>query len=386
MKRRAFINVLSGAIVCPLTEIAADTPSTGADPPEPVASERVAMAEAARAFMQKYDVPGLSVAIGHLGRLLYQDAFGWADREAGETATPTHLFRVCSISKPITSVAIFTLVEQGRLRLGDKVFGEGAVLGTDYRQSYRPSYPPGVDEITIEHLLHHTSGGWPNDGYDPMFHSKRSNHAELIAAAVYEWLKNPPGEVFAYSNFGYCVLGRVIEKVAGKPYADFVHESVLGRCGVSRMTISGNTLGERRTGEVKYYGQNGEDAYRLNVTRMDSCGGWIASPRDLVQFAMHVSGFPRPANILRSETIAMMTTASAQNTSYAKGWGVNEANTWWHTGSLPGSAAIMVRTNSGFCWAATMNSRVEVARRSVMLGDLGRFLRTMVGQVGAWRA
>jgi CubicO group peptidase (beta-lactamase class C family) len=218
-----------------------------------------------------------------------------------------------------------------------------------------------------------------------MFHTRRSTQAELIASALYQPLENPPGHAFAYSNFGYCELGRVIEKITGQPYEDFVRDRVLRRCGVSDMTISGNALGERRSGEVKYYGQNGEDPYWTNVTRMDSCGGWIASPADLAQFAMHVSGFPKPGNILRSETIATMTTATAQNANYAKGWQVNETKTWCHDGSLPGSIAIMVRTNTGFCWAASANSRDKAARNSLMNRDLFRLLRTMVGQVNAWR-
>jgi CubicO group peptidase (beta-lactamase class C family) len=243
-----------------------------------------------------------------------------------------------------------------------------------------------VDEITIEHLLTHTSGGWPNNGTDPMFYNKRANHAELIASALTQPLRSPPGHAFAYSNFGYCVLGRVIEKIVRQPYADFVRDRVLMRCGISDMTISGNTLGERRSGEVKYYGQNGEDPYGTNVTRMDSCGGWIASPADLARFAMHVSGFPKPGNILKSETIATMTTATAQNANYAKGWEVNEVKTWWHEGSLPGSNAIMVRTNAGFCWAAGANSRDKNVMNFLMRHDFLRLLRTMVGQVDAWHA
>lgn len=381
MRRRDFINFLGGAAASPFAALSAIAQSIDADPPEPTPAERMAMAEAAKAFMQQYAVPGLSVAIGHSGRLIYQDAFGWADREARDEAIPAHLFRICSISKPITSVAVFTLIEEGRLRLADKVFGQGAVLGTEY------GHPPSpVDEITIEHLLTHTSGGWPNNGTDPMFHTRHSSQAELIAFALYQPLQNQPGHVFAYSNFGYCVLGRVIEKIVGQSYADFVRDSVLRRCGINDMTIGGDTLDERRSGEVRYYGQNGEDPYWTKVTRMDSCGGWIASPTDIVKFTMHVSGFAKPDNILRPETITTMTTASAQNANYARGWQVNEAKTWWHEGSLPGSNAIMVRTNAGFCWAAGANSRDKNVMNFLMRHDFLRLLRTMVGQVNAWHA
>lgn len=342
------------------------------------------MAELAAAFMKQYAVPGFSVAIGHGGRLVYREAIGWADRELGEAATTAHLFRVGSISKPITSVAVFTLIEEGRLRLEDKVFGLGGVLGTDYD---KPPYEDHLPEITVEHLLTHTVGAWPNNSLDPMFDSKHLTQAELIDATLrYQAPVNQPGHVFAYSNFGYCLLGRVIEKIGGRPYAEFVRDDVLSRCGISDMMIGENTPADRRKGEAKYYGQSGEDPYGTNVKRLDSCGGWIARPADIVRFAMNVSGPTEPDSILKPETIASMTTASPRNATYAKGWAVNKAGTWWHGGSLPGSTAIMVRTSAGFCWAAAANTRDKRSAESAMLDDMFRLLRAMVGQVHAWRA
>jgi CubicO group peptidase (beta-lactamase class C family) len=348
--------------------------------PEPTAAERAAMADLARSFMQHYDVPGLSVTVGRAGMLAYQDAFGLADREQREVLDPAHLFRIASVSKTITSVTIFSLIEQGRLRLDDKVFGPGAILGTDY------GWPPDdsqVDQITLEHLLTHTGGGWSNRHADPMFSNPDLNHAQLI-----EWtlrnrpLDTSPGRAYAYSNFGYCVLGRVIEKITRQAYARYVDSAVLRRCGIADMAIAGNTLGERRRGEVRYYGQ-GDDPYDINVARMDSHGGWIARPADVVQFFMHVSGFAAPPNILKPETIQMMTTGSAANPGYAKGWLVNKANNWWHNGGLPGTSTIAVRARSGLCWAAFTNTRLT---NSGIDGALDKLVWNMVAEVKSWRA
>jgi CubicO group peptidase (beta-lactamase class C family) len=351
------------------------------DVAEPTPAERAAMASSARAFMQTYAVPGFSVAVGHSGQIVYQDAFGSADREKNEALTPMHLFRIASVSKPITSAAIFSLMEQGRLQLGDRVFGPGGVLETDFG---RPPYRPQVDQITLEHLLTHTCGGWSNSHDDPMFMNAGMNHAQLIEWVLHNRpLDHPPGQSYAYSNFGYCVLGRVIEKVARQNYAVFVADTVLKRSGVADMAIAGNTLAQRRRGEVKYYGQNRDDPYNMNVTRMDSHGGWIARPADLVQFAMHVDGFAAPPNILKPDTIRTMTTGSSANAGYAKGWSVNKANNWWHNGSLPGTSTLVVRTHSGFCWAAFTNTRRS---DSALDGDLDKLIWTMVGQVKGWRA
>ena len=115
---------------------------------------------------------------------------------------------------------------------------------------------------------------------------------------------------------------------------------------------------------------------------MDSHGGWIARPADLAQFAMHVSAFTPPANILKGDTVRVMTTGSSADPGYAKGWQLNKANNWWHTGSLPGTSTIIVRTHSGFCWAAFTNTRRS---NSNLTADLDKLIWTMVQQVTAWK-
>src|SRR5208282_3065456 len=84
-------------------------------------SERDAMANVAATFMATFDVPGLSIAIAHAGQLVYQQPFGLANREAGEKVTTAHLFRIASVTKPFTSVAILTLIQQGKIRRDEKV-------------------------------------------------------------------------------------------------------------------------------------------------------------------------------------------------------------------------------------------------------------------------
>ncbi len=157
---------------------------------------------------------------------------------------------------------------------------------------------------------------------------------------------------------------------------------MLSRCGVTDMTISGNTLEQRQRDEVKYYGQ-GENPYDVNVTRMDSHGGWLARPADIVKFMMHVDGFARPPNLLKLQTIQTMTTGSTANPDYAKGWAVNKSGNWWHSGSLAGTNTVAVRTHSGFCGAAFTNTS---RRNSQIDGDLDALNWDMVGKVEHWRA
>jgi CubicO group peptidase (beta-lactamase class C family) len=210
------------------------------------------------------------------------------------------------------------------------------------------------------------------------------DHHALISWTIQNLpLTNAPGTHYAYSNFGYCVLGRVIEKLTDRPYATSVQQDVLSRCGITGMRIAGDTLADRAPSEVVYYGQGGENPYGMQVARMDAHGGWLASPTDLVRFLVHVDGFPTRTDILQRSTLEVMTTASEANAGYAKGWSVNKANNWWHNGSLPGTSTLMVRTSGGFCWAALTNTRHP---NSTMGADLDTLMWNIVRTPSAWPA
>lgn len=334
----------------------------------------------AEEFRKKYEVPGLSVAIARNESLVCAMGLGSADTESRRPVKPDSLFRIASVSKPITSVTLFRLIEQGKLKLTDTVFGDGSIFGREFGS---PPYLAGIDSITIEHLMTHTAGGWQNDGQDPMFHHTDMDQHDLIKWTIANQpLKNMPGEKFAYSNFGYCMLGRVIEKLTGQPYAAAVQRLVLQPCGIRDMRIAGDSREERAADEVTYYAApNTGNPYGMKVARMDSHGGWLATPTDLVKFLTRLDGFKRRPDILSAETIRTMVSTTAGSGNYAHGWNVNQANNYWHNGSFPGTASIAVRTSSGYCWAAITNARRPGTQ---MEGDLDRLMWDMVKAVSIW--
>jgi CubicO group peptidase (beta-lactamase class C family) len=235
-----------------------------------------------------------------------------------------------------------------------------------------------LGDITVEHLLTHTAGGWANDAADPMGRRHELDHAGLIAWTLETRpLDNSPGAVFAYSNFGFCVLGRVIEKATRRAYAAFVEAEVLSPAGATGMEIAGNTLAERRADEVHYYGIGKDDPYAINVRRMDSHGGWIARPAAIAAFASSIDGGTR-RSILKRRSIEIMTLPSAANAHYAKGWRVNRNSNWRHTGHLPGTCGLMVRANDRFCWAVLLNTR---HRGDALDKDLDRLMWAIVGKI-----
>jgi CubicO group peptidase (beta-lactamase class C family) len=342
--------------------------------------ERDAISDVAYAYMAKFKIPGLSVAVAKDGEIVYAEGFGVVSPLMETRVNPSHLFRIASISKPITSVGIFTLVEQGRLSLADRMFGEHGIL-SEYQL---PADDQFIGEITLDHLLTHTVGGWSNEKDDPMKLHLDMDHRHLIAWTLENMpLSQQPGTKYVYSNFGYCLLARVIEKITGQSYADYVRQSVLEPSQAQAMRIAGNSLQDRADGEVIYHRQEGDgQPYGMNVARMDANGGWLASPSDLVRFLNRVYGTAQSAVILKPDTVSAMTTPSVVNPGYARGWFITGPNRW-HAGSLPGTSAIMVQTPTGLCWAALANSR---DRQSASWRGLDIALWNMVRKVKAWEA
>ncbi|MCE5173495.1 serine hydrolase [Paenibacillus profundus] len=336
-------------------------------------------------FMNNHMVPGTSLALTQFGRLVFAQGYGLANQATNEPVTTSTLFRIASVSKPITSVAVFKLIEAGLLNLGDRVFGTNAILGTTYGTQ---PYSANINQITVQHLLEHTSG-WARS-QDPMFGHFNLNQHELIT-----WMldNSPltfvPGQTFDYLNFGYCVLGRVIERVSGASYADYVRQHVLAPCGISDMHIAGDTLADRRSNEAVYYTQSGWNPYAIRVSRMDAHGGWIASATDLARFLVRVDRFPTKPDILSSGSLATMYTptiasrADGSPANYAKGWNIHPSGNYWHDGDIPGTASIAVRTNNGYCWAVLVNSRND-AQLQKMRTDLDNLMWTIVGRIRDW--
>jgi CubicO group peptidase (beta-lactamase class C family) len=300
-------------------------------------------------FMQKWAIPGLACSVARNGSMRTERTFGYANPITREIVTRATRFRIASVSKPITSAAIFRLIEQGQLALADRVFGTGARLGTTFGTS---PYGTWITDITIQHLLQHTAGGWANDNMDPMFQQPALSANDLISWTLDNRpLATQPGTFWAYSNFGYCVLGRVIEAVTGQSYETYVRNTILAPCGVTDMRVAGNTAAERQWPEALYGAKDLDHAYGMQVRRMDAHGGWMGTASDLLQFGLRVDAFPAPPDILQPATITTMMTPSAASATYACGWGVDAAGTRQHNGLLPGTVSILLRNAARHEWA-----------------------------------
>ena len=272
-------------------------------------------------------MPGVSVAIAVDGMLVYAKAYGTADTSTGEALTVYSRMRIASVSKPIKAMAIVQLAEAGLLMLSDLVFGDDGKLGNDYGTM---AYSTNLTSITIDHLLTHTSGGWGDGiGGDTMFDRTDLDHDGLITWTIDTFPQvNAPGTIFAYSNFGYCLLGRIIERATGMSYEAWVAGNTLSQCGITGMQIAGDSLSERADDEVVYDGTNAPiegtskslgDPYGIPVRRMDAHGGWIATATDLLRVLVHTDGLDTSYDIIIADSVTNMTTGTMANPGYGRG-------------------------------------------------------------------
>jgi CubicO group peptidase (beta-lactamase class C family) len=312
-------------------------------------------------FMQKWAAPGFSLAVARNGLLRAAHCIGYANRITREIVTPDTRLRLASLAKPITSTAVHLLIEQGRLGLTDRVFGTGGLLGTTFGTL---PYNARVLQITVQHLLEHSSGGWTNDATDPMFQQPGLSQADLISWTLDNVpLTSDPGTRYAYSNFGYCLLGRIIERVSARSYGDFVRKFVLNPAGASQVVLAGRSAAERVYPEAMYFGMFPAAPYGLRIDRMDAHGGWVGSPTDVLQFLARVDTRTPPPDLLQPATITAMTTASAVKPAvpggdpgYARGWAVDDDGTVLHDGILPGTQAVLVQAADGRQWCAACSA------------------------------
>lgn len=312
-------------------------------------------------YMSTYKVPGASLAISKDGKLVYSKGYGFADQGSQEAVTVHHRFRIASISKTLTSIAIMNMMEESALSLDDKVFGEQGILGTTF--GTKPYYPYLL-KITVRDLLQHTGGGWRNFIDDPCF-----LHPDFTSEQLISWgldnvaLAYEPGTHFHYSNFGYLILGRIIEKLTGETYENYV-KSILAPLGAIRTEIAGNKETDRKNEEVKYYTQNNEDPYAsYAISRNDAPFGWISTPSDLLRVMTAIDGARTRPDLLSGETLAIMTTPAPNTANHAKGiyrYDDPQAGPiWFNYGSLPGTHTFVFRSESGFCVAFFTNSRFD---------------------------
>jgi len=324
-------------------------------------------------FMEYNGLNGVSVAILDDEKLVFSKGYGFAVKEDSVKASPGNIFRLASVSKLITAVAIMKLVEQNKIKLTDKVFGEKGFFNDP---KYLQIKDPQLNDITILNLLDH-SGGWTQRYGDPMFMPLQI--AKLVGDAppatfdtymkfvTSRYLHFTPGTAHSYSNLGYFFLGEIITRVTHIPFDEYIRNKILFPLGIYDIQLANNLLEEKYSNEVKYYLPNrtspilsytGDSlmvskVYGGNDIRLlGAAGGWVASAPELAKLMVSIDGFSKVHDVLSQESIAKMTGLYGQ----FLGWKQEYEDGWLRTGSFAGTQAVIFRQNDGFQWVFLTNT------------------------------
>jgi CubicO group peptidase (beta-lactamase class C family) len=353
-------------------------------------------------FMKKWTIAGASVAVSKNGRLVYARGFGLADTAADIETQPYSKFRIASISKLVTAIAIMKLHEDGNLSLDDKVFGPDGILKDS---TYCCPKDKRVFDITIAHLLSH-EGGWSQRWGDQMFmpqvvadQMKTSLPVDtktIVRFALGKRLHFTPGTGRSYSNLGYSILGLVIEKISGMQYSEFCQKSIFEPLGIYDMMPARNLPDQKAPFEVTYYepagmpmkpsvygtGEMVPVRYGGNdIETLGAAGSWLATAPDLVRLMLAVDGLNYNQDLLKEESIRFMTDT---NNNYAPvGWKTTYIDgNWTRTGSFSGTAGMMKRQPDGISWVVLLNS--STWNGPEIHTYINRMMSKMLIQINTW--
>jgi CubicO group peptidase (beta-lactamase class C family) len=312
-----------------------------------------------REFMQKEGVAAISVAVAKDGKIIWEEGFGWANREKMIPATANTMFSMASISKPYTATGLMTLVKEGKVDLdrpANDYLGLGKITGL----------AGDASQATVRRVLNHTAGlplhyqfFYQDKGYQP------PSMDETIAR--YAILVTAPGEIFNYSNLGYGIIDHIIERVSGQSYADYMRNEVFLPLGLTHTSIG---IGPG----LEAYAAERYDSHQRPIPfyTFDHLGASAvySSAHDLVRFGMfHLKDhLPDQRAILPDALLDQTKVPSdrvAFGSGYALGWGIHKSDHGYpmveHTGGMPGvnttlnlypteNLAIVVLTNAASGW------------------------------------
>jgi CubicO group peptidase (beta-lactamase class C family) len=274
-------------------------------------------------------VPGASVIVIRDGRVVLRRAYGMTDLERKLPATPTTDYRLASLTKQFTAMAIMLLVRDGRLTYDQPV------------RTVLPEVPPAAAGVTIRHLLNHTSGLLDYEDLIPDTQTVQVSDQDVLRLlASRDSVYFPAGTKYRYSNSGYCLLALVVERVSGMAFADFLRQRIFAPLGMARTLahVAGrDTVPERAYGYTPDSGRFVPSDQSVTSATLGD-GGVYTSVEDLVQWDAALYG----ERLVDRATLALATTPPVlpgDSTQYGFGWFVDTyrgQRRWRHTGETSG--------------------------------------------------
>ena len=303
--------------------------------------------------MAANNIPGLSVAVSIEGQVVWSEGFGYANIETGTPVTPATKFRIGSVSKPLTSVAMGILIDEGRLDLDVPV------------QRYARSFPKKAKGAITSRLVGgHLAGIRHYRGMENFSSRKYLTVTDALGIFKDDTLQTPPGEVYSYSSYGWNLLSAVVEGASGEEFLPYIYGNVFGPLDMR------NTLAEHMDSIIvargAYYVRSGRgmSAPIINAPYVDNSykwagGGFVSTPEDLMKFAHGLMYGDILSEDTRNTLWATQHTSDGEATGY--GIGFSDGMEMEHRvvghggGSVGGNAWFRMFPDDGVAMAVTTN-------------------------------
>jgi len=287
-----------------------------------------------RAEMDKHHIPGLVVAISRKGQEPRTSAYGKANLELNVPASVDTEFEIGSLTKQFTAACILLLVQDGRISVDERI------------SKYLPETPQAWSNITVRHLLTHTSGIKSYTGLAGFELSRHLTQPQFIRALAPLPLEFVPGEQWKYCNSGYNLLGFIIENVSGRGYWDFLAGRVLGPLGMRSTTNRDPAILVLNRADGYKYRQGAFSNRDYDLTDVFSAGAIISTIGDLLKWnaALDQETLLSAASKQQMWTSARLN--NGQECRYGFGWRIGEVNGHrdiGHSGSTSGFSASLQR-------------------------------------------
>ena len=337
----AILSLLVGHFAVPLVPVAHAQAAPTAIAPAKDYSKAEEHARTVAKELLSRGIPGLAIAVAVDGRIVYSEGFGFADLEERVPVWPTTKFRIGSVSKPLTAVALVQLVEQGKLDLNAPV------------QKYVPSFPDKGALITPRMLAGHLGGIRHYKDGEPDSQKHYDSVVDGLERFKDDPLVVPPGTKFSYSSFGYNLLSAAIEAAAGKRFLDFEQEQVFTPMGLLNTTADqpADIIPQRARFYSGTKGKSTQNAMFVDNSYKWAGGGFISTSEDLVRFG---SALLQPG-YLKAESLKLLftpqKTKDGKETRYGMGWFIEKSASgkriFEHSGgSVGGSSELILYPDS----------------------------------------
>jgi CubicO group peptidase (beta-lactamase class C family) len=276
------------------------------------------------------DAPGAAILIAENGHTLFRKAYGRANLELDVPLTPLNRFRICSLTKQFTAVAILQLVNAHKIHLDDPL------------SAYVPDYTSAAS-VTLRQLLTHTGGVPSSDAEWPKIWRQDLALPDLLALTHDKPLDFPPGSDFRYSNTGYVLLGAVIEKASGRPYADYLQSHIFDPAGMTRTCydVDDAVIPGRAAGYVPR-AQGWARAPFISMTQPFSAGSVLSTVDDLSRFHQALEAGKLVPLELLAQAYTPVLLPDGRSTHYGFAWHLDTLDhhpTRQHAGGMPGFCA-----------------------------------------------